>query len=96
MATGMAGPTDSEVYKTAGAAEQTQTDPDARSGRDPRAPIYARIRLQEDAPGMMALMGRRAARLADAGWRLRTGGADGADSAFSGGTPTGRQTICLP
>ena len=34
--------------------------------------------------------------LARTGWHLSTGGADGADSAFAHGAPTGQRTIWLP
>ena len=34
--------------------------------------------------------------LAKTGWHLASGGADGADTAFAGGTPAGQRTIYLP
>ena len=41
---------------------------------------------------MMAIAGW----LARIGWHLATGGADGADTALTGGAPAGQRTIWLP
>ena len=43
--------------------------------------------------------GNRTKRMADKtriGWHLATGGADGADTALTGGAPAGQRTIWLP
>lgn len=55
--------------------------------RDPKR-FYAGIGSRSTPPYILHLMEDVAGRLADAGWMLRTGGADGADMAFMEGCNT--------
>ena len=47
-------------------------------------------------PSMFAHMTELARRMAEAGWHLSSGGADGSDTAFANGTPVDQRTIWLP
>ena len=58
--------------------------------------IYAGIGSRRMPPGVLVNMRRLAASLSDLGWRLATGGADGADAAFAAGAGPRRTTIYLP
>lgn len=53
---------------------------------------YAGIGSRETTPRILAEMEQLAQRLANAGWTLRTGGADGADGAFENGHQTAAGT----
>ena len=53
---------------------------------------YAGIGSRETTPAVLAQMEQLALRLANAGWTLRTGGADGADTAFENGHRAGAGT----
>ena len=57
---------------------------------------YAGIGSRETPPKALADMDYIAAELAAKGWRLRSGGARGADSAFGGGAPLDHQEIWIP
>ena len=58
--------------------------------------IYAGIGSRRTPPGVLINMRRLAASLSDLGWRLATGGADGADTAFMAGAGPQQTTIYLP
>jgi hypothetical protein len=58
--------------------------------------IYAGIGSRETPEPILALMRAVAARLGALGWRLRTGGADGADTAFEEGAPNEMADLFLP
>ncbi|MYJ72375.1 MAG: hypothetical protein F4092_11535 [Rhodospirillaceae bacterium] len=58
--------------------------------------LYAGIGARATPAAVLADMGIISGWLARTGWRLSTGGADGADTAFAGGAPAGRRTIWLP
>lgn len=57
---------------------------------------YAGIGARTTPPSVLADMRRMAQWLTRQGWHLATGGADGADGAFAGGTPPDRRTLWLP
>ena len=57
---------------------------------------YAGIGSRETPPDVLTTMTDLATELAARGWRLRTGGADGADTAFAEGCPAALRTIYLP
>ena len=58
--------------------------------------IYAGIGSRRTPPGVLINMRQLAASLSDLGWRLTTGGANGADTAFAAGAGPQRTTIYLP
>ena len=58
--------------------------------------IYAGIGSRATPPEVLADMTKMAAWLARTGWRLSTGGATGADTAFADGAPADRRTLHLP
>jgi hypothetical protein len=59
--------------------------------------IYAGIGARVTPPEVLELMTRLAGRLEDDGWRLRSGGARGADAAFEAGVQVpGNRAIYLP
>ena len=58
--------------------------------------MYAGIGARATPPSVLAAMTVMAGWLARQGWRLNSGGAAGADSAFAQGTPAGRRTLHLP
>jgi len=60
------------------------------------AAICAGIGARATPAAVLADMTTMAAWLARTGWRLASGGADGADGAFADGTPVERRTIFLP
>ena len=57
---------------------------------------YAGIGARATPKPVLANMTTIAAWLARAGWRLASGGAHGADSAFAAGAPAGKRTLYLP
>ena len=57
---------------------------------------YAGIGARATPAAVLADMTVMSAWLARTGWHLASGGADGADSAFAAGAPTGQRTIWLP
>ena len=57
---------------------------------------YAGIGARATPPQVLADMKLMAVWLARQGWHLASGGADGADSAFAAGAPTGQRTLWLP
>lgn len=57
---------------------------------------YAGIGARATPDAVLADMTVMAAWLARTGWRLSSGGADGADTAFAGGAPAGQRTVWLP
>lgn len=59
-------------------------------------PCYAGIGSRETPPEILDLMQAVARALAEAGWVLNSGGADGADTAFEAGTPLAQRRIFLP
>ena len=59
-------------------------------------PIYAGIGARATPPAVLERMTTMATWLARRGWYLRTGGARGADDAFTSGAPRTRRVIFLP
>ena len=57
---------------------------------------YAGIGARATPPSVLTAMTVMAGWLARQGWRLNSGGAAGADSAFAEGAPAGRRTLYLP
>lgn len=57
---------------------------------------YAGIGSRETPAATLTDMTGLAGTLAEAGWRLASGGADGADRAFADGAPVDRRTVWLP
>ncbi|MDE0334792.1 MAG: hypothetical protein OXI64_07520 [Defluviicoccus sp.] len=57
---------------------------------------YAGIGARATPRAVLSDMTKMAGWLARTGWHLNTGGAKGADSAFSAGAPSGLQTLFLP
>ena len=57
---------------------------------------YAGIGARATPASVLADMTVMSGWLARTGWHLSSGGADGADSAFAGGAPSGQRTIWLP
>ena len=57
---------------------------------------YAGIGSRATPPDILQTMTRMSGWLARTGWHLSTGGADGADTAFATGAPTGQRTVWLP
>ncbi|MDE0230382.1 MAG: hypothetical protein OXJ62_16150 [Spirochaetaceae bacterium] len=60
------------------------------------APIYAGIGARATPEPVLADMTTIAAWLARTGWRLASGGASGADTAFATGAPGAQRTLYLP
>ena len=58
--------------------------------------VWAGIGSRQTPPAVLADMTELAGRMAEAGWHLASGGADGADTAFAAGTPGNQRTIWLP
>ncbi len=58
--------------------------------------LYAGIGSRRTPGAIMTTMRKLAARLAEQGWFLRSGGASGADEAFISGTPPNRRRVYLP
>ena len=58
--------------------------------------IYAGIGARATPDPVLAHMTKIANSLAQTGWHLTSGGANGADTAFALGAPAGRKTIYLP
>lgn len=58
--------------------------------------VYAGIGARRTPPEILAVMTRLAQWLHRTGWRLNSGGADGADRAFADGANPGSRTIFLP
>ena len=61
-----------------------------------RVPIYAGVGARETPEPVLAHMREIAERLGERGWRLRTGGADGADNAFAAAAPPDRRDVIVP
>ena len=59
-------------------------------------PIYAGVGARATPEAVLAHMREIAERLGERGWLLRTGGADGADSAFAAGAPPDRREVIVP
>ena len=57
---------------------------------------YAGIGARNTPPSVLTAMTVMAGWLARQGWRLNSGGAAGADSAFAEGAPAGQRTLHLP
>ena len=64
--------------------------------RQTPVPVYAGVGARKTPSAMLAHMKHMARELAARGWHLRTGGADGADSAFANATPTEQRTVFVP
>jgi len=62
----------------------------------PLVPIYAGVGTRATPEAVLAHMREIAERLGERGWRLRTGGADGADSAFAAAAPPDRREVIVP
>lgn len=58
--------------------------------------LYAGVGSRETPDDILDLMSRTATRLADLGWILRSGGANGADQAFAEGLGQSEKEIFLP
>lgn len=69
------------------------THPDPTTSR---RPVYAGIGARSTPPDVLADMARIAQWLHRTGWRLNTGGADGADRAFADGATEASRTLVLP
>ena len=67
-----------------------------RTEAAPRVPIYAGVGARATPEPVLAHMREIAERLGERGWRLRTGGADGADSAFAAGAPPDLRNVIVP
>ena len=67
-----------------------------RTEATPRVPIYAGVGARATPDAVLAHMREIAERLGERGWRLRTGGADGADSAFAAAAPPDRREVIVP
>ena len=61
-----------------------------------KALTYAGIGARATPPSILTAMTVMAGWLARQGWHLNSGGAAGADSAFSHGAPAGQRTLYLP
>ena len=59
-------------------------------------PIYAGVGARATPEPVLAHMREIAERLGERGWRLRTGGADGADKAFAAAAPPERREVIVP
>ena len=57
---------------------------------------YAGIGARATPTTVLTAMTVMAGWLAKTGWHLASGGADGADTAFAGGSPAGQRTLYLP
>ena len=62
----------------------------------PGALVYAGIGARKTPESVLAGMREIAERLGERGWRLRTGGADGADKAFAAAAPPDRREVFIP
>ena len=68
----------------------------ASEERQTPVPVYAGVGARRTPSAVLAGMRDMARELAARGWHLRTGGADGADSAFADATPTEQRTVFVP
>ena len=59
-------------------------------------PFHVGIGSRQTPGSVLAAMTKMAAWLARTGWRLASGGAHGANTAFAAGTPAGQRTLYLP
>ncbi|MYE58242.1 MAG: DUF1768 domain-containing protein [Alphaproteobacteria bacterium] len=59
-------------------------------------PVWAGIGARKTPPSVLADMTALSRSLAEDGWRLSSGGAHGADSAFAAGIPAEQRTVWLP
>ncbi len=90
------------VAPAADAALQSHAEPaTAQVPRNDRPLVWAGIGSRGTGkepvpPSMFAHMTELARRMAEAGWHLSSGGADGSDTAFANGTPVDQRTIWLP
>ena len=76
-----------------------QPEPNAAAGAsdsDMPPPVWAGIGSRRTPASVLTGMTELAGRMADAGWHLSSGGAEGADTAFAAGTPADRRTVWLP
>lgn len=76
-----------------------QSEGDAATVQVPgndRPLIWAGIGSRQTPAATLAEMTGLAGRMADAGWHLASGGADGADTAFAAGAPADQRTVWLP
>ena len=67
-----------------------------RTQAAPLMPVYAGIGARATPEPVLAHMREIAERLGEGGWLLRTGGADGADSAFAATAPPDRREVIVP
>ena len=77
-------------------AEDAVTEMRKLRSRADRPPTYAGIGSRETPPTVLNQMAAIARTLRDEGWTLRTGGADGADTAFEAGTDRRQVEVFLP
>ena len=91
--------TNAEAEKSAQGSEVAEEErggvPNQRN-REMATLRYAGIGARATPAGVLADMTVMAGWLARTGWRLSSGGADGADSAFAKSAPAGQRTIWLP
>ena len=59
-------------------------------------PVWAGVGARKTPPSVLADMTALSRSLAENGWRLSSGGAHGADSAFAAGIPADQRTLWLP
>ena len=67
-----------------------------RTEAAPLVPVYAGVGARATPEPVLAHMREIAERLGERGWLLRTGGADGADSAFAAAAPPDRREVIVP
>ena len=69
---------------------------EADTARSIAAPVYAGVGARRTPEPVLARMRDLARYLGERGWRLRTGGADGADNAFAAAAPPDRRDVYVP
>ena len=93
-------PAPGETANATPAAEaglQSQADAaTVQAPQDDRPLLWAGIGSRQTPAATLADMTELAGKMADAGWHLASGGADGADTAFAAGTPAEQRTVWLP
>ena len=83
------------VYRASGTSVSGTSVPE-RTEAASRVPIYAGVGARATPGPVLAHMREIAERLGERGWHLRTGGAPGADSAFTNAAPAGQVTVFVP
>ena len=83
------------VYRVPGTSVSGTSVPE-RTQAAPLMPVYAGIGARATPEPVLAHMREIAERLGEGGWLLRTGGADGADTAFAATAPPDRREVIVP